>query len=52
MKNEINKYSFKYPLIGNNENIDYNYQNEDIENDENYKTQNFKFSKHSNDFLQ
>ena len=52
MKNEINKYSFKDPLIGNNENIDYNYQNEDIENDENYKTQNFKFSKHSNDFLQ
>lgn len=53
MKNEINKYSFKDPLIGHNENEnlneDLNYQNEDIENDKKYKTQNFKVSKHSND---
>ena len=52
MKNEINKYSFKDPLISHKENVDYNYQDEDIENDDKYKTQNFKFSKHTNDFLQ
>ena len=52
MKNEINSYSFKDPLISNKENNDTNYQNEDIENDEKYKTQNFKFIKHSNNFLQ
>jgi len=52
MKNEINKYTFKDPLINNNENFDYNYQDEDIENDDKYKTQNFKYSKHTNDFLQ
>lgn len=51
MKTEINKFSFKDPLTNHNENIDYNYQN-DIENDEKYKTQNFKYSKHSNDLFQ
>lgn len=52
MKTEINKFSFKDPLINHNENIDYNYQNEDIENDEKYKTQNFKYSKHSKNLFQ